>query len=105
MKAALDATKASAAEAQRELARLRKEIEAADVEHAKWRRINAAERQQANEQVEQLQKQLRELEAQVAERRAEFDNLCRGIRALVDRLQTSGEVVFGVLISGRFGFP
>jgi len=85
--AALDARRSELAGVEARMARALEEFAKTDAEHSDWRQKAAKEQAAGNARIDQLQEKLQALEKQVAERRAENDNILAGIAALHERLK------------------
>jgi septal ring factor EnvC (AmiA/AmiB activator) len=87
VKRVLEATQAELAETQARLETSKAELAKADAEHARWLAATAKERTKGNARIDELQRQLRVLEEQVAARRQESDSILAGMQALGQRLR------------------
>ena len=82
----LDAKRAELAEVEQRLARTKQEAGEADAQLSLWRTVNAKEVAKGNALVDELHGKLDVLETEIADRRAQSENILKGISALNDRL-------------------
>jgi peptidoglycan hydrolase CwlO-like protein len=74
-------------ETESRLAKLKKEIGEADAQFSLWRTVNAKEVARGNQEVDELHGKIDVLEAEIAERRKQSDNIVAGIKSLNERLK------------------
>jgi hypothetical protein len=89
VKRVLEMTQAELAQTQARLETSKAELMKADANHARWRGVAAKEQLEGNKAIDVLQAKRQELEQQVADAQAKFDNIIAGIRALTERLKVA----------------
>jgi hypothetical protein len=87
VKRVLETTQAELVQTQARLETSKAEFAKAVADHAHWREISAREQAAGNARVDILHGEISALEQQVAERRAELDNILAGMAALSQRLR------------------
>jgi hypothetical protein len=87
VKRVLEATQAELVETQAQLETSKAELMKADANHARWREAAAKQQFEGNKAIDVLEAKRQELEQQVADAQAKFDNIIAGIHALTERLK------------------
>jgi chromosome segregation ATPase len=82
----LDATNAAIAEAENRLAQIQTAVIEDDSKHAAWVEATTRERQRVNTEIDKAQQRLRELEATLEDKTAQYNSIVGGMRALQLRL-------------------
>jgi hypothetical protein len=85
VKRILEARQAELVETQTRLETSKAELVKADANHARWREAVAKQQLDCNKAIDVLQAKRQELEQQVADAQARFDNIIAGIAALSQR--------------------
>jgi peptidoglycan hydrolase CwlO-like protein len=83
----IDAAKAELAQLENDIERTRRMAGEADAQHSAFSEASTRERVRCNTEIDKLQQQLTELNAQVKEKRWEVDNVTQGLKALKQRLE------------------
>jgi chromosome segregation ATPase len=86
LQATLDATKAELAQTENRLEQIRAMVVEDDAKHSAWCEATTRERQRVNAEIDKAQQRLRELEAVLEEKQAQYNSIVGGMRALQERL-------------------